>query len=68
MVTYSHFSFNVTYVYNWYFPLQGVDLVPSDVAAGLILLSRKQERKRQRLQLYDVTESKRYNLVLVLAC
>lgn len=30
---------------------KGVDLVPTDVLAGLVLLSRKQERKRQQLQI-----------------
>ncbi|XP_053393103.1 diacylglycerol lipase-beta-like isoform X2 [Mercenaria mercenaria] len=31
---------------------KGVDLVPTDVIAGLILLSRQQERKRQQLRIY----------------
>ncbi|XP_052816951.1 diacylglycerol lipase-beta-like isoform X2 [Mya arenaria] len=39
---------------------KGVDLVPSDVIAGLILLSRKQERKRQQWRVYvNETENKR---------
>lgn len=44
---------------------KGVDLVPTDVVAGLILLSRKQERERQRFRIYvqDEKEEKRYSLV-----
>jgi hypothetical protein len=47
--------------------LQGVDLVPTDVIAGLILLSRQQERKRQQLRIYipDEKETKGYSIVLV---
>ena len=32
-----------------YFLIQGVDLVPTDVAAGLILLSQKHKRKKEQM-------------------
>ncbi|KAL4239389.1 hypothetical protein ACF0H5_000206 [Mactra antiquata] len=44
---------------------KGVNLVPTDVVAGLILLSRKQERKRQRFRTYvkEGQDESRYSLV-----